>query len=404
MCDYCSWIDQILARIETETKPEKKKPRLHVDPVIVVHGGAGTIPRKKRNRMLTEVKNAALEAYSDLINGRSAVDAVEKAISYMESEPYFNCAKGGSLDVNNEVVTDAAIVTINDAGFVGAVRDIEHPIALARKVLENTEHILIVENGAQKFALNNGISILPPGSLNVHESMTSHYTAEEIYEYCTDRASLLNDKDCDENEWKDEERKDCDSDCVVIRSDQGEANPYCASSIDSTELLDEPAFLQVSAVGAVAYDRKRRLASGTSTAGELGKPIGSVSAIGTVIGCGIYADKDGCVSVSGNDTKIYSYAPARKIIQRLSADASIDYSICAELENFETETGESNIGAVALNAKGDPCVSFKCMHFPWAFCRHGYVYYGIAQNEKYWEKVTILERPLDCMCNTSDED
>ena len=76
------------------------------------------------------MKNAAIEAYKDLINGRSAVDAVEKAISHMESEAYFNCAKGGSLDINDEVVTDAAIVTKEDAGCVGAVRDIEHPITL----------------------------------------------------------------------------------------------------------------------------------------------------------------------------------------------------------------------------------------------------------------------------------
>ncbi|XP_054007182.1 isoaspartyl peptidase/L-asparaginase-like [Hylaeus anthracinus] len=401
MCDYCSWIDQILARISTEVKSEKKKPRVHVDPVIVVHGGAGKIPRKKRDRMLFEVKNAAVEAYSDLINGRSAVHAVERAISYMESKPYFNCAKGGSLDVNDEVVTDAGLVTINDAGFVGAVRDIEHPIALARKVLENTEHILIVENGAQKFALDNGIPILPPGTLNEYESVSSHYLGEEGFEYCTDRKSLTNVRDCNENE----QTKECDSDCVLIRSDDGEeANPYCALSIDSDDLLNEPTGLQVSAVGVVAYDRKRRLASGTSTAGDLGKPIGSVSAIGTVLGCGVYADEHGCVSVSGNDKNIYSYAPARKIIERLPRDASIDYSVSAELENFEAETGESDIGAIALNAKGEPYVSFKCMHFPWAFCRQGYVYYGAAQNEKYWEKVTILERPLDCMCNTSDED
>lgn len=48
----------------------------------------------------------------------------------MESRSLFNCAKGGSLDINDEVVTDAAIMTINDAGCVGAVRDIEHPISL----------------------------------------------------------------------------------------------------------------------------------------------------------------------------------------------------------------------------------------------------------------------------------
>lgn len=48
----------------------------------------------------------------------------------MENKSLFNCGKGGSLDVNNEVVMDAAIMTTKDAGCVGAVRDIEHPISL----------------------------------------------------------------------------------------------------------------------------------------------------------------------------------------------------------------------------------------------------------------------------------
>nr|XP_033342327.1 isoaspartyl peptidase/L-asparaginase-like [Megalopta genalis] len=251
----------------------------------------------------------------------------------MESVPYFNCAKGGSMDVNDEVVTDAAIITPENAGCVGAVRDIEHPIALARMVLEKTEHILIVENGAQKFALDNGVPILAPGSLNVPES------------------SML---------------------------------------LDSGE--------------DVAYDRKRRLASGTSTAGDSGKPIGYVTATGTVIGCGVFANEHGCVSVSGNDTCIYCYAPARKICERLPRDATINYSLNTELENLQMETGESHIGAVAVNAKGDPSIGFKSMHFPWAFCRYGYVYYGIVQNESFSEKVTVLERPLDCMCDTSSGD
>ncbi|XP_076301070.1 uncharacterized protein LOC143219116 [Lasioglossum baleicum] len=262
MCDYCSWIDQILARIAVESTLEKKKPQIHVDPVIVVHGGAGKIPRKIRPRMLTEVKNAAIEAYKDLINGRSAVHAVEKAISYMESKPYFNCARGGSMDINDEIVTDAAIVTPKNAGCVGAVRDIEHPIALglcyilvarirrkhwiestnfaARMVMKKTEHILIVENGAQKFALDNGVPILCPGSLNVTDSVISMELAEEAFQPCTNRAS---DSELGEAESKESKRKICDPDCVVVRPDE-EEQPFHDLSIDSDELLGEPMTLQ----------------------------------------------------------------------------------------------------------------------------------------------------------------
>ncbi|XP_046142962.1 uncharacterized protein LOC114878240 isoform X1 [Osmia bicornis bicornis] len=243
----------------------------------------------------------------------------------------------------------------------------------------------------------------------MRESVTSYSSGEyKSYGSCTmfDCPNYLNEKDNDNNEWEDnaEGKKECDSDCILKRSMEGESYPYRVSSFDSDGLFDEPILLETSAVGVVAFDRKRRLASGTSTAGEPRKPIGSISATGTVIGCGIYTDEHGSVSISGNDTNIYCYAPARKIIRYLSEDAEISNAVNAVLDNFEQETGESNIGCIALNAKGDPCVSFKCLHFPWAFCQKGYVYYGLEQNEKFWEKVDVLERPLDCMCNSSDED
>lgn len=58
MCDYCSWIKEILARIDAETQMKKKKKIImpRVDPVIIVHGGAGKIPRYARKFMLDEVK------------------------------------------------------------------------------------------------------------------------------------------------------------------------------------------------------------------------------------------------------------------------------------------------------------------------------------------------------------
>ena len=165
MCDYCSWIKSALEKAKVKEKgkvPEKKPPV--IEPVIVVHGGAGRIPKIEREFMIAEVKNAAKEAYLKLIEGMPAIDAVVLAISHMESKKYFNCAKGGSRDVNGEIVMDAAIMDNNlKIGCVGAVRDIEHPITLAKAVLEKSDHVLIVERGAQRFALSMGIPALSPG-------------------------------------------------------------------------------------------------------------------------------------------------------------------------------------------------------------------------------------------------
>ncbi|XP_032675217.1 probable isoaspartyl peptidase/L-asparaginase GA20639 [Odontomachus brunneus] len=169
MCDYCSWIRQLLERIDADAQErERKKSLPRVDLVIVVHGSIGKIPRYAQKFMLKEVKLILVNARgeSDLIKGRSSVDAVERATCHMESKKYFNCAYGGLLDANKEVVMDAAMMTDGlRAGCVGAVRNIEHPITLAKKVLQQTEHVLIVENGAQKLVLESGIPTLPSGWL-----------------------------------------------------------------------------------------------------------------------------------------------------------------------------------------------------------------------------------------------
>lgn len=146
------------------------------------------------------MKEAAVAAYRDLLQGRHSLDAVERAIRHMERKKYFNCAYGGSLDANGEVVMDAAVMT-NDlrAGCVGAVRNIAHPITLgpssfrhergkrificlttrskilaAKVVLQQTAHVLIVEAGAQKLAAEAGVPTLSPGQLVVtSDSRTS---------------------------------------------------------------------------------------------------------------------------------------------------------------------------------------------------------------------------------------
>ncbi|KAG5345533.1 ASGL1 asparaginase, partial [Acromyrmex charruanus] len=389
MCDYCAWISKILARLGAEAQIKKKKKK-GVNPVIIVHGGAGRIPQYARKFMLDEVKKAAIAAYHDLTKGCYSLDAVERAICHMESKKYFNCAYGGSLDVNGEVVMDAAIMT-NDlrVGCVGAVRNIAHPITLAKMVLQQTEHVLIVEAGAQKFSLESGIPTLSPGQLIVMSDS---------------KTSLHEEGNTDDGD-KQSNKKECIPECVIER-DKEESALKVAKIDESLEI--EPDFIQLGAVGAVAYDRKKRLASGTSTAGERGKLDGIVSATGTAIGCGIYANKWGSVCVSGCDKTIYKYAPAQKILRRLRRKAmSIDEVVADVLKDFEEKTrgsfpSESDIGVIALTDKGIPSVSFRCAHFPWAYCEKGYVYYGCAKNEIFSEKIDVIERPLDCICEDSN--
>ena len=113
--------------------------------------------------------------------------------------------------------------------------------------------MLIVENGAQKFALDNGIQTLPPGSLVARESVTSQDSGEEgvcSFESCTAICRTQNSNDDARNasevkSFTEGEAISCDSECVLIRSCGGEAPPCYALSIDSEDMMDASTILQV---------------------------------------------------------------------------------------------------------------------------------------------------------------
>ncbi|XP_043682889.1 isoaspartyl peptidase/L-asparaginase-like [Vespula pensylvanica] len=408
MCDYCSWIEQILARINVETRLLKETiPPPYVDPTVIVHGGAGKIPKKKQKLMLEAVKNAALKAYKNLIDGYTAVDAIEIAISCMEDTLYLNYTKEAPMHTNDEIVWDAGIMTNDlDAGSIGFIQGIEHPIKLAREVLKNTDHVLIVENGATKLAKEADLPILMRKFMPTDTIRFIDESEEEYYDISSSSDSTDDFLIKCANDIKNDYMKHKENDTSIIKMYFPECNFLEMEEIEMedeelTELNITIPFHEARTVGAVAYDRKKRLSSGISTMKETIKTMGSISAVGTVIGCGIYADENGCCSLSGNDKTIYKYAPARKIVRRFNSKTTMMLEINNELDKFQKETGESEIGVIALNNKGEPSISFKTLHFPWACCRNGYIYYGCNKCDKFLEEIRDLNRPLDCMCEVS---
>lgn len=153
----------------------------------------------------------------------------------------------------------------------------------------------------------------------------------------------------------------------------------------------------------MAYDQKHQMTSGNSIAIEK-KLVGSVTSLGTVPGCGVYASKRGCASVSGNDKKIYGWALARRVVENMNDCKCTDMcscmedSICRELKLYAKETKETNVGAVAINANGLPAVVFKSQHFPWAYCKQGVLHYGAARGEHNHEKIEDVKIAPVCPC------
>jgi L-asparaginase / beta-aspartyl-peptidase len=130
--------------------------------VLIVHGGAGA-PRLAEHAGRQGAVERALDAGWEAM-GRGALEAVQAAVSHMEDEPMLNAGIGASLNLDGDVELDAGLMegTTLRAGAVGAVRDVRHPVDLARAVMEDGRHVLLVGAGASRFARDRGIETCDP--------------------------------------------------------------------------------------------------------------------------------------------------------------------------------------------------------------------------------------------------
>ena len=124
---------------------------------IVVHGGAGVLSGlsiERQQEIENKVKDTLISAYKILEDGGSSMDAVEFAVSEFEDSTLFNAGKGSVYNSDEVQEMDASIMNGADrsAGAVASVQIIKNPIKLARKVLEETDHVLLVGRGAEIFA------------------------------------------------------------------------------------------------------------------------------------------------------------------------------------------------------------------------------------------------------------
>ena len=135
---------------------------------IAIHGGAGAVPRHtltaERERRYREGLAAALDrGYAVLEKGGSSLDAVTAAVRTLEENPLFNAGRGAALTQDGAAELDAAIMEGRQqrAGAVAAVRHVRNPIELARRVMEKSRHVLLVGSGAEEFALEEGLELVP---------------------------------------------------------------------------------------------------------------------------------------------------------------------------------------------------------------------------------------------------
>nr|XP_054758577.1 isoaspartyl peptidase/L-asparaginase-like [Lytechinus pictus] len=299
-------------------------------PAIAVHGGAWAIPQADTEASCHGVQRAVRAGYKVLENGGTAVDAVEQAVRVLEDDPVFDAGTGSVLNYDGDVEMDAIIMEGKElkCGAVACVNNIKNPISLARKVMEQTDHTLLVGHGANKFANEMGIEKVPTSDLVTEDARK---TWEEYRKF----------------------KKTVD----VFFSSRTETGH--------------------DTVGCVAVDRLGNVACATSTGGISAKKVGRVGD-SPIIGSGAYCDNAyGAVSTTGHGENIMKVTLARTIISYmehlgLSAKEAADKAIA-----FMSKRVGGVGGAIVVSSTGQLARSFNSERMAWAFASNNYVRYGI---------------------------
>lgn len=239
---------------------------------IIVHSGAGRISNEFEAEHRAGCRRAVEAATPLLEGGASAVDAACAAVRALEDDPAFNAGRGAALDEHGHPVLDAAIMRGADLGYgaVAAVAGVANPIDLARAVLEDGRHCLLVGAGALAFARRQGVALQDPAR---------HVTPATRAAWEARRAAVLAGEDfAPTADWK----------------------PVAGGT-----------------VGACVRDAQGHLAAATSTGGLLYRYEGRVGD-SPIAGAGTYAaDSLGAVSATGHGETmmktVFAYATLRAL-------------------------------------------------------------------------------------------
>jgi L-asparaginase / beta-aspartyl-peptidase len=312
-------------------------------PSLIVHGGAWDIPDEAVDACKAGCERALAAGWSILDQGGSALDAVEAAVVVLEDDPVFDAGFGSHLTLDGHAECDAIVMdgaTLR-AGSVAALRRIRNPVRLARQVLENCPHMMLVAEGAERFAADQGLQLCAP---------------EELI------------ADAERDAW------------LKCRNSKHAAAHHRGH--------------EQGTVGAVALDSNGRLFAATSTGGTCCKLPGRVGD-SPLIGCGCYADAEiGGVSCTG-----YGEAIMKVVLAKTAADflrhpvgsnpnpsssilpkpSTPDVAALAAREAVSVLAKRTHAtgGLILLDRKGNPGFAFNTPRMAYAYVADGSFVVGV---------------------------
>ncbi|WP_245593729.1 isoaspartyl peptidase/L-asparaginase family protein [Arenimonas malthae] len=284
-------------------------------PLLVIHGGAGveraSLDAKEEAAARAALEQALRAGHAALMAGQPALDAVTAAITVLEDAPQFNAGRGAVFTHDGRNELDASLMdgASGQAGAVAGVRRVRNPITLARAVMEKSKHVMMVGDGAETFAAEQGIELVDPSWFRT------------------------------EKRWQ-----------QLQKALAEEANARAAVVL--------PGKAYFGTVGALALDAQGRLAAGTSTGGMTNKRYGRVGD-SPVIGAGTWADERCAFSGTGWGEYYIRAAAAHDVCARMKY-SGVGVRRAAEAVINETIPARGGDGgAIALSADGEVAFPFN---------------------------------------------
>lgn len=296
---------------------------------LIVHGGAWNIPKSEHKNHLQGVEKAVILGYELLMSGKSAVTTVVETVKQLEEDATFDAGRGSFLNKNGEVEMDAIVMNGTDlsVGAVAAIQNVSYPVEVADLVRNETEHVLLVGEGATQFAHQNGVEFCPTENLLVGRELKRY---KELR-----RKKRIKTKE------------------FFLPSKRGDT------------------------VGAVARDAEGTIAVATSTGGTPNKIPGRVGD-SPIIGAGAYADsRIGGVSSTGWGESIMKVMLAKIVIDNISSGMSLQRASDSAITVLGQRV-DGRGGVICIDTQGQACYAYNTPYMVRAIANQsGIVHIGI---------------------------
>lgn len=275
---------------------------------IIVHGGAGKLVDGIGHQRGIQ---AALRAGHDALRRtRNALEGALAAVRVMEDDPAFNCGTGSALTINGRVMMDASVMTsAGDYGAVGAIENVRHPIDVAVRVMNETDHYLIAGEWATKLARFWGFPNYNPVTKREQERLAKLKRGGKLTYY---------------TRWR--------------------------------------KFEKFGTVGAVALDPYGRIAVATSTGGIRGKLPGRIGDTG-IYGAGTFACRAGGASATGFGEEIIELLLAKRVCDLMAKNSS-QRAVDAAIK------GTHRVGVICLDRNGNVGLGHTTRDMSWGYVRN----------------------------------